>query len=126
MPGTSGACVMSSCWSSAGVMGDQRAVAGCPAPAARGTLISLAGISGGDGLLGVAAGDLDAAGLGVLVDRDGQGEDAGGVVGGDLVRVEGLAEEDLPGVGAVGPLGDEQLDPVGLHRGALGADGEHV
>src|SRR6201996_5907701 len=115
MPGTSGGCVMSSCWSSAGVMGDQRAVSGCPAPAPRGALTALAGISGGDGLLGVAAGDLDVAGLGALVDRDGQGEDAGGVVGGDLVGVEGLAEEDLPGVGAVGPFGDQQLGAVGLH-----------
>jgi hypothetical protein len=53
--------------------------------------------SGGDGLLLVAAGDLDAAGLGGLVHRDGQGEHAGGVVGGDVLGVEGLAEEDLPG-----------------------------
>jgi hypothetical protein len=42
-------------------------------------------------VLGVAAGDLDAAGLGALADREGQGEDAGGVVGGDLVGVEGTA-----------------------------------
>ena len=74
----------------------------------------------------VAAGDLDAAGLGRLVDRDGQGQHAGGVVGGDLVGVEGLAEEDLAGEGAVGPLGDDHLGAVGLHRDALGADGQHV
>ena len=57
--------------------------------------------SGGDGLLGVAAGDLDAAGLGGLADRDGQGEHADRVVGGDVLGVEGLAEEDL--VAAVAP-----------------------
>jgi hypothetical protein len=55
---------------------------------------------GGDDLLLVAAGDLDAAGLGGLADRDGQGEHAGGVVGGDVAGVGGLAEEDLPGEGA--------------------------
>jgi hypothetical protein len=52
------------------------------------------GGSGGDGLLLVAAGDLDAAGLGCLVDRDGQGQHPGRVVGGDLVRVEGLASRN--------------------------------
>src|ERR1700733_5207962 len=80
----------------------------------------------GDSLLPVAAGDLDAARLGGFADRDGQGEHARGVVGRDLVGVEGLAEEDLPGVGAVRSFGDQQLGAVGLGRGALGADGEHV
>jgi hypothetical protein len=60
-----------------------------------------------DGLPAVAAGDLDVAWLGGFADRDGQGEHARGVVGGDLVGVEGLAEENLPGIGAVGPLGDQ-------------------
>src|SRR3954468_7157742 len=81
---------------------------------------------GGDGLLAVAAGDLDGARLGLLADRDGQGEHAGRVVGGDAVGVEGLAEEDLPGEGAGGPFGHGHLGAVGLGRGALGADGEHV
>ena len=49
----------------------------------------------GDGLLLVAAGDLDAAGLGGLVDRDGQGQHACRVVGGNLLGVEGLAQEHL-------------------------------
>jgi hypothetical protein len=81
---------------------------------------------GGDGLLLVAAGDLDAAGLGGLADRDGQGEHAGGAVGGDVAGVEGLAEEDLPGEGAGRAFGADHLGAVGLHGGALGADGEHV
>src|SRR5579863_5409662 len=85
-----------------------------------------AGPLGGDGLLGVAAGDLDVAGLGRLVHRDGQGEHAGRVVGGDVVGVQSLAEEDLPGEGAVGPFRHDHLGAVGPHRGALGADGEHV
>lgn len=67
---------------------------GRPAPDAA------AGGSGGDSLLLVAAGDLDAAGLGCLVDRDGQGQHASGVVGGDFLGVEGFAEEYLPGEGA--------------------------
>jgi hypothetical protein len=50
------------------------------------------------------------------VDRDGQGEHAGGVVGGDVVGVQGLAEEDLPGEGAVGPFGDDQLVWVVMSR----------
>src|SRR5580700_11235397 len=92
MPGMSGAWVMSSCWNCAGVIGvggRQRR----PAPAVRGALTALPGISGANGLLGVAAGDLDVAGLGALADRNDQGEHAGRVIGGDLVGVEGLAEE---------------------------------
>src|SRR5690348_16863126 len=49
------------------------------------------GRSGDDGLLGVAAGDLDAAGFSRLADRDGQGQYPGRVVGGDMLGVEGLA-----------------------------------
>ena len=64
--------------------------------------------SGGDGLLGVAAGDLDAAGLGLLADRDGQGEHAGRVVGGDVLGVQGLAQEDLPPRDS----GRDPLDPL--------------
>jgi hypothetical protein len=79
-----------------------------------------------DGLLLVAAGDPDVARLGGFADRDGQGEHARGVVSRDPVGVEGLAEEDLPGVGPIGPFGDQQLGAVGLGRGAFGADGEHV
>jgi len=73
----------------------------------------------GDGLLLVAAGDLDAARLGGFVDRDGQGEHARRVVGGDLVGVQGFTEEDLPGVGAVGPFGDQQLGAIGLGPGRV-------
>ena len=82
--------------------------------------------SRGDGLPVVAAGDLDASRLGLLTDRDGQGEHAGTVVGGDLVGVQGLAEEDLAGEDARWPLGDDHLSAVGMDRGALGADGQHV
>jgi len=49
--------------------------------------------------LAIAAGDLDAAGLGRLADRDGEGEDADVVVGGDVLGIQGLAQEDLPGEG---------------------------
>jgi hypothetical protein len=61
-----------------------------------------------------------------LPGRDGQGEHAGRVVGGDVLGVQGLAEEDLPGEGAVGSFGDDHLGAVGLDRGALGADGQDV
>src|SRR6185437_4345384 len=58
---------------------------------------------------------------------DRQGQHAGGVVGGDAVGVQGFAEEDLPGEGAVGSFGDDHLGAVGLRCGsAFGADGEHV
>ena len=43
-----------------------------------------------------------------------------------MLGVQGLAEEDLPGEGAVGPFGDDHLGAVGLDRGAVGADGQHV
>src|SRR5690348_14684742 len=56
--------------------------------------------SGGADLLGVLAGDGDLAWLGCLVHRDGQGQHAGGVVGVDVVGVEGVAEEHLAGEGA--------------------------
>jgi len=89
-------------------------------PAARAPRRRRTGLLGSDGLLAVAAGDLDVARLGGFADRDGQSEDAGRVVGGDLVGIQGLAEEDLPGEGAVRPFSDEQLRPGGLDRGALG------
>jgi hypothetical protein len=69
-----------------GRYGSSRVGTACPAP----------GRLCGDGLLAVAAGDLDVARLGGFADRDGQGEHARGVVGRDLVGVEALAEEDLP------------------------------
>src|ERR1700753_2006083 len=79
-----------------------------------------------DGLLLVAAGDVDAAGLGRFVDRDGQGQHAGGLVRRYLFGVEGLAEEDLTGEGAVGPFGDDHLSPVISGWDAFGADGQYV
>jgi hypothetical protein len=42
---------------------------------------------GGDGVLSVAAGDLDGAVLALLADGDGQGEDARRVVGGDVLGI---------------------------------------
>lgn len=47
-----------------------------------------------DGLL-LAGGHLDLAGLGLLGDRDVQGEHAAVVVGPDVVGVQALAEEEL-------------------------------
>ena len=67
-----------------GAMGRLRAGASCRDAAA--------GELRGDDLLVVAAGDLDAAGLGRLVDPGSQGQHAGGVVRGDLAGLEGLAD----------------------------------
>ena len=67
-----------------------------------------------------------ARGLAASWTGDGQGEHAGRVVGGDVLGVQGLAEEDLPGEGTVGSFGDDHLGAVGLDRGALGADGQDV
>jgi hypothetical protein len=51
---------------------------------------------------------------------------AGGLIGADVVGVGGLAEEGLPGEGAVRPLGDDHLGALGLGRDAVGADGRDV
>lgn len=75
----------------------------------------------------VAAGDADAARLGGLPDRDREGEHAAGVVGFDLLGVEGVAEKDLAREGACRAFVEEDLGVgVGLDRTALGADGEDV
>ena len=45
-----------------------------------------------------------------------------------MIGVEGVAEEQLPGVRAVGPLGDLQLDVVTFlgRAAALGLHGQYV
>src|SRR3984885_16309239 len=83
-------------------------------------------LAGGDLLAVLVSGDLDAAGLGPLVYRDGQGEDAGTVVGADVLCVEGVAEEHLTSEDPCGTLGDQHLGVVGLLGAALGPDGQDV
>src|SRR5262245_28997147 len=70
--------------------------------------------------------DLDPAGLGLLGHRDGDGEDAGVVAGLEAVAVERLAERDLAGHRALGPLTYQDGGTLGRLPVALGADGEDV
>jgi hypothetical protein len=72
-------------------------------------------------LLGVLAGDFDLARLGRLVHRDAQGQHAGGVVGVDVLGVEGVAEEHLPGQGAGRAPGGQQFH-VAVGAGPLRVD----
>lgn len=44
----------------------------------------------------------------------------------DVVGVEGVTHEQLPGKHSAGALGDLQVGIVAVGRGALGLDGEHV
>src|SRR5690348_15801316 len=83
------------------------------------------GESGWADLLGVLAGDLDLARFGRFVHGDGQGQHAGGVVGGDVVAVVSVAEEHLPGEGARGALADLQL-LLALRAWPGRVHGEHV
>ena len=62
-------------------------------------------------------------GLGLLMYRDGAGEDARALVGADVLGVQGVAEEHLPGGHPGRPFGDDHLGAVGLLR-PPGADGE--
>ena len=63
-------------------------------------------------------------GLGLLMYRDGAGEDARALVGADVLGVQGVAEEHLPGGHPGRPFGDDHLGAVGLLRPPPGADGE--
>lgn len=62
----------------------------------------------------------------MLVHRDGEGEDARAVFGADVLGVEGVAEEHLPGEDPGRPFGDDRLGAVGLLGTAPCADGEGV
>jgi hypothetical protein len=77
--------------------------------------------------VGLRAGDLDAARLRLFGDRDAQGQDAGLVVGLDVVGVEGVAEEELAREDAEGAFGDLHLDVVAAGQGPpFGLDGQDV
>src|SRR6266700_2270645 len=67
---------------------------------------ALAGALAGYGPGFVLARDMDAVGLGLLADGDGQREDARGVISRDVLGVEGFTEEDVAAERARRALGD--------------------
>src|SRR5689334_3597630 len=77
------------------------------------------------GVLLLAAGDFDLAGLGLLGDGDNQAEYAVVVVGFDVVEVEVVAEDELAVERAADSFGGEHL-PVAVAAYPFGLDGEHV
>jgi hypothetical protein len=73
-----------------------------------------------------AAGDLDLAGLGLLGEGKRQGEDALVVPGLDALAVDSVAQAELPGEPALGPLGDDDGVTLGGRPRPLGLHREHV
>ena len=57
-------------------------------------------------------------GLGLLMYRHGAGEDARALVGADVLGVQGVAEEHLPGEHPGRPFGDDPTDAAGTSAGS--------
>ena len=76
--------------------------------------------------LALGRGERDTPGLARFADRDAQGEHPVGEVRGEAVGVEVVAEEQLPGELAVGPLVSDHLVPFLALRHTPGPDGDHV
>jgi hypothetical protein len=68
--------------------------------------------------------DLDLAGVGLLSDRDGEGEHTDVVVGGDVVALQALPQEQLAGEVTMGPLRHLDLIALGLDPGSRRSHGE--
>lgn len=71
-------------------------------------------------------GDLDLAGLGLFGDGDGEGEHTVLVVGGDLLAVQALSEEQPTAELALGPLGDLDLIALGADPSACRSHREDI